>query len=192
MKEVETKPYQSPDTYLLLEESASEKHEYRKGEITALAGASLNHARIVRNVSSLLHNANSGCEVFMNDVKLQVKHVQDEAFYYPDLMVICGDVQVSDTHKDIVLNPILIIEVLSASTEKRDRGVKFQDYQKIDSLKEYVLISQGEYSVEVFSREQQDEAWIYRRYSENSLTLRSLNLDLSLADIYQDIDLVNE
>ncbi|MEM6767860.1 MAG: Uma2 family endonuclease, partial [Bacteroidota bacterium] len=106
MKEVETKTYQSPDTYLLLEESASEKHEYRKGEITALAGASLNHARIVRNVSSLLHNANSGCEVLMNDVKLQVKNIQDEAFYYPDLMVICGDVQVSDTHKDIVLNPI--------------------------------------------------------------------------------------
>lgn len=191
MKEVETKTYQSPDNYLLLEESASEKHEYRKGEITALAGASLNHARIVRNVSSLLHNANSGCEVLMNDVKLQVKNIQDEAFYYPDLMVICGDVQVSDTHKDIVLNPILIIEVLSASTEKRDRGIKFQDYQKIDSLKEYVLISQEEYSVEVFSRDLQGEAWIYRRYEEYMVSLNSLKLKFSLEDIYQDIHFVN-
>ena len=77
MKEVETKTYQSTDTYLLLEESASEKHEYRKGEITALAGASLNHARIVRNVSSFLHNANSGCEVLMIDLKLQAVRLQN-------------------------------------------------------------------------------------------------------------------
>ncbi|MEM6768206.1 MAG: Uma2 family endonuclease, partial [Bacteroidota bacterium] len=132
-----------------------------------------------------------GCEVLMNDVKLQVKNIQDEAFYYPDLMVICGDVQVSDTHKDIVLNPILIIEVLSASTEKRDRGIKFQDYQKIDSLKEYVLISQEEYSVEVFSRDLQGEAWIYRRYEEYMVSLNSLKLKFSLEDIYQDIHFVN-
>ncbi|MDY6806482.1 MAG: Uma2 family endonuclease, partial [Cyanobacteriota bacterium] len=133
--------YLSPDAYLEGEKSSPIKHEYIQGEVCAMAGACDAHVTIAGNLFALLrsHVRGSGCRVYMSDMKARIETM--DIFYYPDVMVTCDE---SDRQFDYFKRyPCLIVEVLSDSTESRDRGDKFADYRELSSLQEYVLISQS-------------------------------------------------
>lgn len=179
----------SPAEYLELEEKAEFRSEYENGEIAAMAGGSLNHARITRNIDRAFGNRlRETCESLTTDVKVRVEKYQK--FYYPDVLVICGEPEFYLNRNDTIINPILIVEVLSDSTEAKDRGEKFGAYQALESLQEYILVSQTYAKVEQFTR-QNDSSWKYQAtIGEGSeIRLESINIELPLAEIYQRINL---
>ena len=153
----------------------------------AMSGGSYRHAQVVGNLYFELRTAlaGSGCSTTANDVRLRVS--PDRYYAYPDLITVCGEVQFADDERDTVLNPALVIEVLSPSTERFDRGFKFARYRSIPSLQEYVLVSQSEPHVEVFRRAPGE--WIMREFVGLDATchLASVNQSIALAGIYRDI-----
>jgi Uma2 family endonuclease len=177
----------SPEEYLERERQAETRSEYRDGVIVAMSGASLRHGRMVRNLISLLDRRLEGsCEVFATDLRLGVRAAN--LYTYPDVMVICGEPESTDERQDIVLNPVVIIEVLSKSTEKYDRGEKFTNYRMIPSLKEYLLAAQDEVRVEHWSK-QADGEWSATEYKEPDAVVRleSIGVELAVADIYRKV-----
>ncbi|RMD86186.1 MAG: Uma2 family endonuclease, partial [Calditrichaeota bacterium] len=136
------KKYYTPEEYLALEEAAEYKSEYYKGEIFAMSGASINHNRIVMNLSTELNTAlrDTKCEVFMSDMRLWVEAVQ--LFTYPDIVILCEQPQFYDDRDDTITNPFIIFEVLSESTKNYDRGEKFEFYRSLPSFQEYILVDQ--------------------------------------------------
>jgi Uma2 family endonuclease len=179
-------PYLSPEEYLEWEEKSEIKHEYIDGEIFAMAGASDDHWTIVSNASSILkaHLKGSGCRQ-LGDVKAKIFHRR--RFYYPDLMVTCDDRDQADRYVKRYYK--LIIEVLSDSTEGFDRGDKFQDYRRSDSLEEYVLISQNQINVDAY-RKNLAGRWELQAYQTGDrVELVSLGLDFPIADLYEDVTL---
>lgn len=179
----------SAQEYLALEREAEFKSEFYNGETFSLAGASLSHNRIVRNISSFLHQLlkQKGCEIFLNDMRLKVS--EEGLYTYPDLMIVCGEFQFIDEAKDTLLNPAVIIEVLSKSTESYDRGKKFEFYRKIASLKEYVLVSQEKPMVEIFTKDSSG-GWLLRDENNvnKSVTLSSIECSVPLSEIYFAVD----
>jgi Uma2 family endonuclease len=174
--------------YLALEREAEYKSEYYKGEVFAFAGASLRHNLIAGNFLATIHSQLLGgpCSAFPSDMRITIP--QTPHFSYADVVVVCGKAQLDDDFKDNLLNPIVIIEVLSPSTERYDRGTKFESYQRIDSLMEYVLVSQDRPRVEQFLR-QPDGRWLYSETSgEGVVSLTSVNCELSLSDIYDRVE----
>ena len=174
------------EEYLKSERAATDlRSEYHKGEIFAMTGASRDHNKIVANVTVSLGNQlkNRDCNNYPNDMKVGVQ--DGERYLYPDIVVTCGNEEFEDDNADILLNPVVIIEILSPSTEAYDRGLKFSYYQTIESLQEYVLISQSFYRIEVF-RKQTDETWTYRSFNEPSekIELHSINCILNAVDVY--------
>ena len=131
--------YISPETYLEGERVSPIKHEYRKGQVYAMVGAKKSHIVLVSNLTMILgnHLENSPCLVLNSDIKVRLEEAN--CYYYPDIAVVCDEREINNTD-DFILYPLLIIEVLSKSTEAFDRGQKFSDYQTCPSLKEYVLI----------------------------------------------------
>jgi len=185
MVAVSKQRYISPEDYLKHERLAATKSEYVEGQIFAMAGASRQHNRITFNATGLLHAQLQGkpCEGFANDMRVKV---QDDSLYtYPDIVVVCGEANFTDEALDTLLNPTLIIEVLSDSTEKYDRGKKFAHYQRIESLREYVLISQDEARIECFTR-QPDDRWMLSKAEglEDAITLESIDCTLPLTEVY--------
>ena len=185
-----TPPYISAQEYLELEQTADAKHEFIDGEIHAMTGASDAHVKVTGNAYALLKNhlRGSGCTTYIADMKLRIG--QDEAFFYPDVMVCCDPAD-QLPEQDLVKNsPKLIIEVLSPSTEAHDRGKKFMLYRKLLSLEEYLLIDPRNYYVELFHREN-DIQWSLTAIesAESRLTLSSVGLTCSLADLYEDVRL---
>lgn len=180
--------YLTPEEYLAIERLAEYKSEYVDGVMYAMSGASLNHNTIVANVITELGLQLRGraCRVLSSDMKVRIQ--DSRKFFYPDVSVICGEPQFHDERTDIILNPTLIIEVLSDSTAAFDRGLKFQAYQQIESLKEYILISQDSPLIEQFIRETK-ERWTYTAIvgMESSLNLPSIECELSLASVYDKI-----
>ena len=180
----------SPEEYLTLERESSEKSEYFDGEMFAMAGASREHNQISSNIVRLLGNdlLEKPCSVFSSDMK--VKIAETGKYTYPDIVVVCGDEQYEDENSDVLLNPLVIIEILSDSTEAYDRGDKFLHYQLIDSFSEYLLISQYFCKVEKFSRQTSD-TWIYSKYinMKESLSIESLKSELLLSEIYRKVNL---
>lgn len=175
------------EEYFLLEEKSDIRHEYLDGNIYAMAGGTLNHNELVLNFATLLREAfrKKGCRVFAESVNLEaVKH-----FYYPypDVLLTCTAEDIKAKH--IVAAPSLIVEVLSESTEEKDRSFKLITYQKIPSVIYYVLVSQYSYQVEVYSRVPNSDDWLYRLYEnpESSITFSQLNFKLSLANLYDGI-----
>ncbi len=142
----------SLEEYRNLETSAETKHEYHDGEIIEMTGGSINHNRLVRNLIRLLDNAlrKTIYEVFPSDLRLWIP--QYNRGLYPDLMIIAGEPLFSDNRNDEILNPCLIIEVLSPSTSGYDRGDKFRYYRSIPQLNQYLLVSQGEILIESYSK----------------------------------------
>jgi Uma2 family endonuclease len=177
--------YISPEEYLALERKAARKSEYIDGEIFAMAGGSEIHNLIVANIIAGLHSQlfGSSCRVYPSDLK--VRAPQPRYFYYPDVTVVCGDTQFHDEHKDVVLNPVVIFEVQSEATAAFDRGKKFQDYQQLETLVEYILVAQDETLAEHYIK-QENGSWIYTKLSglEASLILPTIKCELKLGFIY--------
>ena len=183
------KPRITPQEYLALERKAEIKSEYLDGEIFAMAGVTREHSTIVNNIVTELTNQlkSRPCEVHGPDLRVKVSPTG--LYTYPDISVICGEPQFEDEHFDTFLNPQVIIEVLSDSTESYDRGKKFANYRTLDSLREYVLVSQTEYRIERFYRQGQGN-WIYSESTDpnGSIELTSVDCRLSLANVYDKVD----
>lgn len=179
------RPYLSPEAYLQAEEHSAIKHEYHAGEVYAMAGGSTAHGLLITNLVTLLRPGlrGSGCQVFSSDMK--VKIASRNRFYYPDLLVTCDRRdQATDHYKSF---PKLIIEVLSDSMEGFDRGDKFDDYRELDSLEDYVLVSQKRQRIDRFLRTSTDE-WLMTSYTIGSVVkLASIGLDLAMAEIYDEV-----
>jgi Uma2 family endonuclease len=179
----------TPAEYLEQERCAGRKSEYLRGEVFAMAGASRRHGLIVTNLVAEMRQQLKGkaCEVYSNDLRLRVTPAG--LYTYPDVMVACGDIQFADDHKDTILNPVLLIEVLSESTRDYDRGRKFQYYRTLPSLVEYLTVSQDEPHVEHWSRQQQDR-WLLVEFGGvgQTIPLISIPCNLPLAEIYDKVD----
>ena len=175
----------TPEEYLVSERKATLKSEYLRGQILAMSGASLAHTRITADIVTELNNQLRGgeCEVISNDMR--VKTGPKGAYFYPDVVVFCGEPEVEDNVFDTLLNPILVIEVLSPSTEVYDRGEKFRHYQELTSLREYVLVSQDRVRVEQYRLLKTQWVQTEFRALEDVLPLVSIGCELPLRDIYR-------
>lgn len=179
----------TPEEYLERERNAESKSEYRDGEIVAMAGASFIHALIISNlvieIGSRLRGGPYG--VFSTDLRLAVRAAN--LFTYPDVMVICGDPAFADNRRDIVLNPVVLIAVLSKSTQDYDHGAKFASYRTIPSLMEYLTVAQDNIHIEHWSR-QPDRQWPSTEFRDPGtlITLSSINLELRVAEVYEKVE----
>ncbi|MDZ7304891.1 MAG: Uma2 family endonuclease [candidate division KSB1 bacterium] len=187
------KKFYTPEEYLAMEETAEYKSEYYQGEIFAMAGGSIDYNRIVRNLENRMSKAFEGkdCEVFFNDMRLRVDAV--DLFTYPDLIVICGQPKFYENRRDTILNPLLIVEVLSESTKNYDRGEKFRLYRAIPTLREYTLVDQYKIHVEQFSLGQKGK-WVLTEYdgAEAVLHCTSVDFQIPLTEIYSKVELESE
>lgn len=181
-------PVFSVAEYLEAESRSEVRHEYLGGQIFAMAGGSKAHNLITLNIASWLRSQLRGgaCQVFMSDmkVKLRAANQSKTIFYYPDVVVSCST---EDQDSYAVNYPCVIFEVLSPGTELSDRREKLVNYQTIDSLQEYVLVSQEEIKVEVYRQDLQRNWTKEILEKEDILVLNSINLSLTMADIYEDI-----
>jgi len=183
------KAYYTGAEYLELEEQAEYKNEFYNGEIFAMSGGSRNHSVICVNLNRKLAEwlDDKDCILFDSQMKLDIPKLN--SFVYPDVMVVCGEIEFYENRTDIVRNPILIIEVLSPSTESFDRSGKFQYYQTVLSVKEYVLISQEKPMIEVYYK-QDERNWLYSVANglDEKILLRTIQCELALRDIYRKTD----
>ena len=177
------------EQYLDLERHSEIRHEFLHGTVYAMSGASRAHSAICFNLTGCLHPQLRGtpCTGYTSDMKVRAS---DASLYaYPDLTVVCGEPILHDDHGDVLLNPVVIFEVLSRSTEAYDRGEKFERYKTIETLTDYVLVSQDRPRLEHFSR-QSDGTWKSEEVSglESSLDIASIDCRLPLAEVYDRIE----
>ena len=181
-------PYLSPQQYLAYERMAEFKSQYFQGEMFAMAGESREHNLIVANIVRELGNSlkHRPCEVYPSDMRVKV--TTSGLYTYPDATVVCSEAKFEDDQFDTLINPTVLFEVLSDSTESFDRGGKFRLYREIDSLKEYVMVSQDRASVECYLR-QSDDRWLLKETQslEESVTIESLEVTVPLAELYRNI-----
>ncbi|MFZ4442715.1 MAG: Uma2 family endonuclease [Planktothrix agardhii] len=179
----------SQEEYFKLEETAEFKHEYRDGDIIPMSGGTTNHNQIAGNAYFQLKLALRGQKyrLFIGDVRLWM--AEHRLYTYPDLMVIKGDVIYHENRKDTVLNPLVIIEILSESTGSYDRGDKFKYYRSIPEFQEYILIDQYQYSVEQFVKTETGK-WQVNFYesADSILTLSTLDFSINLTDLYEQVN----
>ena len=172
-------------TYLQGEQDSEIRHEYVAGEVFAMGGAAEAHNRIAGNLFYRLRGqtGGTGCSVFISDMKVRVE--SHEAFYYPDVLLTCDP---NDSNRLYKTHPCLIVEVLSASTEVRDRREKLQAYRSLPSLRDYLLVAQDQRRVERYRRAD-DGSWHYEVYDSGALRLGcdGLQVELSLDDLYEDV-----
>jgi Uma2 family endonuclease len=181
----------TPEQYLAMERKATTRSEYINGRIYALAGASREHNLIAGNTFGELRSQLRGraCETYMSDMRVKVDTTR--LYTYPDVVVVCGEPRFEDSHTDTLLNPAVLIEVLSPSTEAYDRGDKFAHYRRMESLQEYVLIAQDRMRVEHYARK--GEQWLLTEFSheDDLLDLASVGCKISLREIYDRLDFSN-
>jgi Uma2 family endonuclease len=172
--------------YLELERNSAEKHEFYRGEIFDMSGAGSRHNIIAVNLTVTLGNALKGnpCRPYGSDMRINIP--ENSLFTYPDISIICGDVISSPQDGDTATQPIIIIEILSPSTRQYDSGGKFKLYRDIPSLKEYLLVDSESISIEAFRINERNQ-WELQEYKSiaDILTFPSLNIRVSLADIYE-------
>jgi len=175
------------EEYLRLEKDSTERHEYRDGEIVAMAGGTYEHSLITANVIGGLWNRLQGkpCRVFESNLRVRI--ARSVLYSYPDAMILCGPPQFDpqDASRMTVLNPRVVIEVLLPSTEAFDRGQKFDRYRQTESLEEYVLVVQDRPDVQSFFR-QADGTWVFTAAAgvDSAIRLRCLGVDLPLSEVY--------
>ena len=177
----------SPEEYLERERRAEYKSEYFAGEIVAMAGAKRKHNLISSNVAVSLgvQLRDKPCEMYSNDMRVQADG--EKQYSYPDVVVVCGEPQFRDGREDTLLNPTVVVEVLSPSTESRDRGEKFLRYRQIASLTDYILISQNERRVEQFTK-QPDGSWrLVETAEDGAVSLEAVGCTLALDDVYNKV-----
>ena len=174
----------TPGEYLALERKAEYKSEYCDGYITAMSGASRKHNLIAANMLAETHSQLKGrpCEVYGSDMRVRTSPTG--LYTYPDISAVCGAPQFLDAEFDTLLNPTLIVEVLSPSTESYDRGAKFEEYKAIESLREYVIVAQDEMLVERFVK--RGDEWIHQEYRDMdaTLVLESIRCAIPLREVY--------
>lgn len=180
--------------YLSAERSRSARHEYIAGAVYAMAGGSEQHNLIMGNVYASLHMQlrRRPCTVYPSDMRVLIPSVP--RYTYPDISAVCGDAQFEDSKRDTLLNPVVLIEVLSPSTEKHDRGPKFKQYWTIGSLQEYILIDQETYRLERYARHPTElQIYLFEVYtgSEDVVHLASIDCTLTLSDVYEKVILGN-
>ena len=179
----------TPEEYLAFERRSEVKHEYFAGEIFAMVGASKRHNLITANAIRILGNqlVERPCNVYPSDMRVKVSSTGK--YTYPDVVVACDQEEFDDAEKDTLLNPVVIIEVLSESTEAYDRGKKFEQYQQIESLTEYILITQEPYRVEQYVR-QSNREWRYSEYhnAEDVVIVSVIGCELTLKDVYAKVE----
>ena len=177
----------SPEEYLSTERRAEFKSEYVDGVAYAMAGGSERRNLITSNLVTELNIQlrATNCKVYPSDMKVRLPN--SRRFFYPDVSVVCGETQFADEERDVILNPVLIAEVLSDSTEAFNRGKKFSSYQQIESLREYLLVSQGEFVVEHYLR--QEAGWFYTKVAglDAALSLPALDCQIALSDLYSKV-----
>jgi Uma2 family endonuclease len=171
--------------YVALEEASPEKHEYLGGDVRAMAGGSPSHALIAANVVGSLIRGLKGrpCAVYTSDLRVRVEATDRST--YPDVTVVCGKRVTASDDPNALVNPTLIVAVLSDSTEASDRGEKFAHLQQLTSLQEYVLVSQRTQRIEVFRRGE-GATWTLLPFTSGSVELRSVEAALDFADVYAD------
>ncbi|MCX4246258.1 Uma2 family endonuclease [Paraliomyxa miuraensis] len=177
----------SPQEYLAFERAAEGKHEYWHGEVFAMAGASRRHNLLVGNLVRLLGNAllEGPCEVYPSDMR--VSRDATTVFTYPYVTVVCGEPRFADDGHDALLNPLLIVEVLSESTEAYDRGKKFEHYRGIASVRHYLLVAQDQPLVELYTR-QPDGTWSLSDHRQgDAVGLSALDCEVAVAEIYRKV-----
>lgn len=183
----------SEDEYLAFERSSDMKHQYVDSEVFAMTGASESHNVISGNLITAfnIELAERPCKVYPGDMRVKVEATK--LYTYPDVTVVCGEPQLSDKEFDTLLNPLIIIEVLSPSTESFDRGRKFQNYRQIESLQEYLIVSQDSPRIEHYLRQKNGE-WLLRDAVglEDQLNLPSLDCSLMMKDVYRKVTFETE
>jgi Uma2 family endonuclease len=176
----------SPDEYRELEETAEFRNEYRDGEIVQMTGGSINHSQIIGNIYAFLKSALRGknARPFMSDLRLWIPRYRRGT--YPDVMVVEGELVCTEGRKDEILNPVLIVEVLSKSTKDFDREDKFRFYRSIPEFREYVLVNQSEFLVTQYIKTESNE-WLFREYEGESaiVSFASVEVQMSMLDIYE-------
>lgn len=181
------RPRISAEDYLALERRSETKSEYLDGEIFVMTGASRRHNLLAGNVYTAFRTQlrQRGCEVYVSDMRVKVSATG--LYTYPDVTVICGEPQFEDAEVDTLLNPQVIVEILSKSTEDYDRGTKFLQYRTLPSLTEYVLVAQDKVHVEHYLR--QNEGWLLTETDrrEDVVELPSVGARLALGDVYDGI-----
>ncbi len=180
-------PFVTVREYLNRERASETRHEYVDGVILAMAGETLNHNRIASNVSRYLNNRfeDTPCEAFIENIRLRVTPTR---YRYPDVIALCGTPELDDEKPPCLLNPAVLVEVSSPSTEEEDRREKFMEYRELPSLTDYILIAQHKIHVTHYAR-QTELLWpvtIYTRL-EDVVTLNALNVSLTLSEIYRKI-----
>jgi Uma2 family endonuclease len=178
-------PQLTPSEYLEWEERQEFRYEYVNGEVSAMTGGSVNHGEIAMNVGILLgnHLADSGCRVLTSDVKVNIAESND--YIYPDVSVTCDDRDRSATQ--FIAHPCLIVEVLSPSTETRDRWEKFNLYRRSDSLQDYVLVDTSKVEIALYSKNERGKWEILRYGAGDIVELTSINLSFSIDRVYRNI-----
>ncbi len=190
------KIYLTPAEYLAFERQSDVKHEYFRGELFAMSGASRQHVRISVNVTAWLAGQLKGqrcqlkgqrCELFNGDMRVKVSPTG--LYTYPDASVVCGRPRFEDKELDVLLNPTVIVEILSKSTEAYDRGEKFAQYRTLDTLTDYLLISQDQPLVERFTR-QPDGGWLLTESAglDAVMPIDSIQCQLPLAEVYDRVE----
>ena len=186
---VDTKPYLAPEEYLALERASETRHEYLDGQMVAMPGGSYEHSLIAANlIHELAGQLRAGpCTVLGGDMRVLVSSTG--LYTYADVVVVSGEPILADRHSDILINPTVLIEVLSPSTEAYDRGRKLQQYFKLESLREYLLVSQNRPNVEQFVRQEDREHWLFTAVTDlaASIVLPSIGCELALAEIYDHV-----
>lgn len=180
----------SEDEYLAIDRAAEFRSEFLDGEMIAMSGGSIRHAQLQANLLGELFAAirGSDCRMYTSDFRVRVSKTR--MYAYPDASVVCGKPVLADERQDILLNPAVIFEILSPSTEKYDRGVKFQNYRTIDSLMDYILVAQDAVRVEHYTRGD-DNTWTLRDHQtlEEELKIVSIGVSLPLSRIYDRVEL---
>lgn len=177
----------SPEEYLEAERRAETKHEYWGGEIIDFAGASERHNLIVGNLVVALGSQMRGspCRAYPSDLRVRTR---PDHYLYPDLTVVCGESRLADEKRDVLLNPTLVVEVLSPSTEMRDRTDKLDQYRKVTTLQDYLLVSQNGRRIQRYTRQESD-FWLFSEATEagDVLRLESIGCTLALDDVYENV-----
>ncbi len=184
MSSAAVKTRYTPQEYLAFERKSPIKHEFCNGEMFAMAGASRKHSLITGNLFRVVSTQllDRPCEVHMSDIRVLVSATG--LYTYPDIVAVCDEPQFEDSEVDTLLNPNLIVEVLSPSTETYDRGKKFAHYRRLESLREYVMVAQDEVHVERYTR--QGDEWLLTELSrlEDTLRLESIGCTVAVREIY--------
>jgi len=190
---IQRQPHVTPDEYLTLERTAEYKSEYFAGEIFAMAGVSERHVSIVANLMYMLVGQLKGrpCKAYANDLRLKVSPTG--LYTYPDILVVCGAPRFADEQQDTLLNPVVLMEVLSESTEAYDRGKKFDHYRALPSVSDYLLVSQDQHQIEHFIR-QPDNRWLFAAYTtlDDVVEIPSIACALPLCDVYDKVEFARE